>query len=122
MSKKILIVDDEPDVAMVLAARFETYGYQVEKASSGREALKKGKAGEPDLIIMDIMMPDVDGVEAAALFAKDNSLRDIPIIFLTALQTKEEERKQGREIGRHTVFAKPFEFEELLEKTKQLIG
>ena len=122
MSKKILIVDDEPDLAMVLANRLKTNGYQVEKASSGQEALKKAKEGDPDLIIMDIVMPDMDGTEVAAILAQDYSMKDIPVIFLTALQTKNDEQTQGHDIGGHAVFAKPYEFKELLARTKQLIG
>ena len=121
MSKKILLVDDEPDLLAVLAHRFKTSGYQVEMAGNGQEALERAREGKPDLIIMDVIMPDMNGAEVAALLAEDLSMKGVPIIFLTALQTKQDEDRQGFDIGGHTVFAKPFEFAELLEKTKQLI-
>ena len=122
MSKKILIVDDEPDLVTVLAHRFKTSGYQVEEVSNGQEALKRAKEGNPDLIIMDVVMSDMSGTEVAAMLAEDLSTKDIPIIFLTALQTKKEEQKKGPDVGGRIVFSKPFEFEELLARTKQLIG
>ena len=122
MSKKILIVDDEPDIVTVLEHRLKSNGYQVEKAGSGQEALQKARQEKPDLIIMDVVMPDMHGTEVAAILAEDKIMKDIPIIFLTALQTKEDEKRQGHEFGGHTVFAKPFEFKELLASIQRFIG
>ena len=122
MLKKILIVDDEADVVEALEARLKAKRYSVTMAKSGREALMKAKEIGPDLVILDIMMPDMDGTEAARVLSDDNTTKDIPIIFLTALQTKEDEKKQGPGIGENVVFAKPFEFDKLLKKIKELIG
>ena len=121
MLKKILIVDDEADVVEALETRLKAQNYSVILARSGREALAKVKETRPDLIILDIMMPGMDGTEVGHVLKNDKSTKDTPIIFLTALQTKKDEEK-GAEIGRDTVFAKPFEFHKLLAKIKQLIG
>ena len=122
MLKKILIVDDEVDVVEALEARLKANRYSVTMAESGREALIQAREVGPDLIILDIMMPDMDGNEVARVLRDDKSTKDIPIIFLTALQTKEDEKRQGPEIGENVVFAKPFEFDKLLKKIKELIG
>ena len=122
MLKKILIVDDEADVVEALEARLKAKKYSVTMAKSGLEALAKAKETEPDLIILDIMMPDMNGTEVARILRDDNTTKDIPIIFLTALQTKKDEKREGSEIAGNTVLAKPFEFPQLLSKIKQLIG
>ena len=122
MLKKILIVDDESDIVELLEARLDSNQYSVSSARSGKEALKKAGEARPDLIIMDIMMPDIYGNDVARILGQDKSTKDIPIIFLTALQTKKEQKEWGPEIGEHTIFAKPFETQELLAKIKQLIG
>ncbi len=80
--KKVLIVDDEPDVLEVLGRRLTQAGYQVIKAQNGEDGILKAKKELPNLIILDIIMPDMDGGSVANKLKEDKTTKDIPIIFL----------------------------------------
>jgi DNA-binding response OmpR family regulator len=122
MRKKILIVDDEKDIVSVLAKRLETKGYKAISASNGKEALNIIKQNAVDLIILDIMMPVMDGTALAESLRDDPGTSGIPVIFLTALQTRQEQRASAGLVGSRVIFAKPFNFEELVGKIKELTG
>jgi CheY-like chemotaxis protein len=85
MSKKILIADDNDDLRMILAHQLHMRGYTVIMASDGRQAIDKCKAEMPDLVILDILMPGMDGTEAGEKMQDDPTISHIPVIFLTAL-------------------------------------
>jgi len=112
--KKILIVDDEPDVLLLLGERLDKQGYDVLKASSGKEAIEIAAKREPDLIILDIAMPGMDGSEVSSVLRNDPKTRSIPIIFLTCLFTKQEEKVCGHLLGQNFFIAKPYDVGELL--------
>lgn len=114
MSKNILIVDDEPDIVKVLALRLIDSGFEVQIAYSGQDALKRISQNLPDLIVLDIMMPEMSGAELAEKLSDDKKTAQIPIIFLTALQSKEEEQKQGTIIGKNIILAKPYDINHLI--------
>lgn len=113
--KKILIVDDEPDVLEVLGKRLLGAGYQVIKAQSGQEAITKARNELPNLIVLDIIMPDMDGGHVANVLKEDESTKDIPVVFLTCLYTKQEERRDGHFIKDNVFVAKPYNPTEILE-------
>jgi len=113
MQKKILIVDDQEDVLKVLDKRLSGAGYAVSKAKNGKEALLLAKAEHPDLIILDIIMPEMDGAETAAVLKKDPQTKDIPVIFLTCLFTEKDE-KEGHVVGGKYFIAKPYNPDEML--------
>jgi len=112
MAKKILVVDDEKDMAHVLVQRLTRYGYDVSSVNSGLEALKAAKQERFDLIILDILMPVMDGTEVARRLRDDPDTADIPLMFLTVLQTKGKDKGYGL-AGPHIIFAKPFDIQEL---------
>lgn len=118
-AKKILIVDDEPDVLLVLGKRLTSAGYDVVKAASGQAGLIKAKAERPDLIILDMMMPEMSGDEVAQELTIDRETQSIPILFLTALFTKRDEAAKGHSAGGQTFFAKPYDPDELLAEVKR---
>ena len=120
--KKILIVDDDKDLLQVLEKRVSSAGYQVLATGKGNEALSLAKKEHPNLILLDIMMPDLDGGRVAEILKTDPQTKDIPIIFLTALFTKGEEAKQGHTIGDNVFVAKPYDSEELLEEIKKHVA
>jgi len=120
MQNTILLVDDEPDVVKLLSVRLVDNGYKVLKARSGKEALGIAKSKNPDLIILDVMMPGLDGSKTASLLKEDPKTKDIPIIFLTCLFTKEDEKKGNTEGGAFLV-AKPYDGEQLLRIIKERI-
>ena len=120
--KKILIVDDEPDVLMLLGERLTTVGYEVIKATSGKEAIDAAAAARPHLIIMDIAMPEMDGSEAANVIRSHAQTKDIPIIFLTCLFTKQEEKACGHYLGQNFFIAKPYDVNDLLREIETRIS
>ena len=121
MTQKILIVDDEPDIVKVLAARLKERGYDVTVAAGGQEGLMKAGRQSPDLIILDIMMPDMDGSEVAARLKQIPATAKIPIIFLSALQTKKEEKEGSAMISGNVVMAKPYDIDVLCAKIREMI-
>ena len=121
MRKKILVVDDESDIHEMLAEQLTDTGYEITIASNGDEALRKVQLNKPDLIILDVVMPGLDGPSVCAALKEDPKTKNIPIIFLTGLRPKEDELR-GVEIGGYPVFAKPFNFEELLGTVREMIN
>lgn len=119
MKKKILVVDDEPDVLSVLEKRLSEAGYSVVTVLGGREAFDKIKEEMPDLILLDIVMPGIDGVEIGKSLKNDPKTKDIPVIFLTCLFTKKDEEAMGRSAGGNIFIAKPYEPQELLKEIEK---
>ncbi len=117
--KKILVVDDEKKIRELLELRLSSAGYQVLQAKDGEEGVEMARRYAPDLILMDVMMPKMDGPEAVSHLEEDSRTNEIPVIFLTAIITKEEEESQGAgfqvDASRYQFIAKPFDGEELLE-------
>ena len=121
MIKKILIVDDEADVLEVLGARLSSIGYQVVKAGNGREAIDKARIEMPNLIILDILLPDIDGEDVAQALRNMPLTKDIPIIYLTCLFTKQDEKREGHQINKNLFVAKPYDIKELLDLISKTI-
>lgn len=119
--KKILVVDDEKDVLFMLEKRLTARGYSVITATNGTNAIALAKSQHPDLIILDILMPGMDGGQVAAQLQTHPLTRSIPVIFLTALLTKTEEYQNNHVINRNITFAKPFDTEELLAQIEGLL-
>jgi|GEM_PF-155780 len=113
--EKILIVDDEPDIRKILEMHLKLHGYQVVCASGGNEGLDKAREFLPDLIILDMMMPDRDGSQVCRILKRDDETKNIPIIFLTA-QGKREHKLEGFESGAVDYITKPFDMGELVAR------
>jgi len=120
MPKRILIVDDEPQLVEMVKMRLEANNYEVIVAHDGMEALEKARKGEPDLIILDLMLPKLDGYQVCRMLKFDRALSKIPIIMLTALG-KKEDREWGKKVKADAYIIKPFNAEELLERVARLI-
>ena len=114
---KILIVDDEPFNVDVLAQELETLGYEIISAGNGQEALQKVETEDPDLILLDIIMPAVDGFEVCRRLKASDNTKDIPVIFMTALSETPDKVKAFAAGGVDYVM-KPFQTEELLARVK----
>jgi len=119
--KKILAVDDDPSVLVLLEKRLTASGYEVLTAANGRDALEIAKSQMPDLIVLDILMPELDGSETAARLHEDPHTKDIPILFLTCLFTKREELAEGHQLGHNFFLAKPYNPKELLDEIALMI-
>ena len=109
---KILIVEDDPDVSEMLNAYFRVQGYDVYTVNWGEDGVRAGQTTTPDLIILDIRLPDIDGYEVARRLRKDRRTQEIPIIFLTEKRERVD-RLQGFEVGADDYITKPFDVQEL---------
>ncbi|MFH0791497.1 MAG: response regulator [Candidatus Omnitrophota bacterium] len=114
-TKRILLVDDEEEVIKHLSNILERAAHKVIATTKGKEAVNLAKTAFPDLIILDIVLPDMEGGEVAAVIGEDPSTANIPIIFLSGIVLTKEDAVSGEKIGRHYVLAKPVTGEELLE-------
>ena len=119
--KKILIVDDEPDIIEILQYVLETEKYECITALDGEEGLKLARETNPDLIILDVMMPKINGYKISRLLKYDSKYKDIPIIMITA-RSQEEDKIIGEETGADEYITKPFKIEYVLEKVKSYLG
>jgi CheY-like chemotaxis protein len=120
MSKKILIVDDEPNIVLSLDYLVRKKGYTPFIARNGSEALAIAQAEIPDLILLDIMMPDIDGYEVCQTLKKDPRFNDTKIIFLSA-KSKKEDIEKGLQMGADKYFTKPFSTKQLLQEMVDLM-
>lgn len=120
MPKKILLVDDEPELVKMIKRRLEVNNYEVITAYDGQEGLEKAKKETPDLIILDLMLPKMDGYKVCGLLKKDARFAKIPIIIFTA-RVQQADAKLGEEMGANVYLTKPFESEVLLSKIAELL-
>lgn len=118
--KKILVADDEPDVVDLIQTRLTISGYDVIAASDGLAALEKAKQEHPDLIVLDIMMPKLDGLNICRMLKFDSKYKNIRIILLTA-RVQDYDRLLGQEVGADAYLTKPFDGEVLLHTIKRLV-
>jgi len=117
---KIMIVDDEPDILEFVGYNLENEGYIVEKANSGTEALFLNKSFKPDLVILDVMMPELDGIETCYQMKKDVNINDPKIIFLTA-RSEDYSEISGLEAGADDYISKPVRPRVLLSRIKAIL-
>jgi len=122
MSEKprILLVDDEPTIVDTVKRRLEAQGFNVLLAVDGEEALEKARNEKPDLIILDLMLPKMDGYKVCGLLKKDIRYAKIPIVMFTA-KAQDSDEKLGLECGADAYVKKPFNSQELLEKINVLL-
>ena len=120
MSTRVLVVEDDPDIAELVARYLEKAGYTATRVSSGRDALDAVRAKAPDLIVLDVMLPHVDGLEVCRLLRANEHTASIPIIMLTA-RAEESERIVGLEMGADDYLAKPFSPNELVARVRALL-
>ena len=120
MSTRVLVVEDDPDIAELVARYLEKAGYTAARVSSGRDALDAVRAKAPDLIVLDVMLPHVDGLEVCRLLRANDHTASIPIIMLTA-RADESERIVGLEMGADDYLAKPFSPNELVARVRALL-
>ena len=119
--KRILLVDDEEDLRKMLKFRLEAVGYDVKEAADGQEALDKARSAWPDLIILDLMLPKIDGYKVCRMIKFDEKHKHKPVIMFTA-RAQEKDKLIGKEMGADAYITKPFEPEVLLGKIKELLG
>lgn len=119
--KRILLVEDEKDMVYAVTLQLEANGYEVITASDGKEGLDKARTKKPDLIILDLMLPKMDGYKVCRMLKFDNKHKDIPIILFTA-RAQDSDKKIGKEVGADAYMTKPFEPGALLDKIRELLN
>ena len=117
---KILAVDDEPMVLAVLRKRLEFAGYEVVTAENGMEALRKARAENPDLVILDLILPGLNGYQICTMLKRDQNFARTPVIILSS-RSQERDVSEGMKAGADAYLTKPYESEELLAKVKTLL-
>jgi len=120
LKPKILVVDDEPDALELIEFNLKAGGYDVVTAADGAEAVKKARAVAPDLILLDLMLPEIDGLEVCKILRRDANTAATPIIMLTA-KAAEIDRVLGLELGADDYVTKPFSPRELSLRIKNLL-
>lgn len=119
-AKKILLAEDEHDIASVLSVRLEISGFDVVLAADGEEALEMARKEKPDLLILDLMLPKIDGFEVCRMLKFDTPSKNLPIIVLSALHQNRDREKAARS-GADAFFTKPFDLALLLAKIRELL-
>ncbi|MGD9145046.1 MAG: response regulator [Anaerolineae bacterium] len=118
--KKILVAEDEPDIRDLIAITLRYAGYKVLEAIDGEDAVNKAREESPDLILLDVRMPNMNGYQACILLKAQDSTRGIPIIFLSA-RGQETEIKRGLELGAEEYILKPFAPDELYRRVDRIL-
>jgi two-component system alkaline phosphatase synthesis response regulator PhoP len=118
--RRVLIVDDEPSIAKILRKQMEVAGFEVQVAVDGQEGLNKVKEWKPELVILDVMLPKMNGHEVCAAVKGDDAVKQIPIIMLTA-KAQRQDQDEALKHGAEGYLTKPFQLEELLAKVNALL-
>lgn len=118
--RKILLIEDEKDMVYAVTLQLESSGYKIITALDGQEGLKTARIEKPDLIILDLMLPKMDGYKVCGLLKADIRYNKIPIIMFTA-RAQESDKKMGEEAGADAYITKPFDPQALLTKIKELL-
>src|SRR4030065_799344 len=119
--RKILLVDDEVDLVKTIKFSLELEGYKVLVSYNGEDALNQARKENPDLILLDIMLPKLDGYKVCRLLKFDDRYKHIPILMLTA-KFQEKDKVLGMETGADEYITKPFEMDYLIEKVKAYLN
>src|SRR3989454_1290960 len=120
MAQQVLVVEDEPDIRRLIVLHLERDGFRCRTASSGPEALREARAVVPDLVVLDLMLPELDGLEVCRQLRRDASTAAVPIIMLTA-KADEVDRVVGLEIGADDYVSKPFSPKELVARVRAVL-
>ena len=121
MAHSVLIVDDEPGITVALMTRLQASGYTVYHAINGLAGVEAAALHEPDAIIMDIRMPDIDGIEACQRIKRLPRLAETPVVFLSA-NVQEEPRRQAMAVGASAFISKPYEAQQVIDTIAEIVG
>jgi len=119
-TSRVLVVEDEPDIRDLLVFHLERDGFQVTKCKSGPEALRLVRAAQPDLVLLDLMLPDMDGLDVCRRLRQDPTTQSVPIVMLTA-RDDEVDRVLGLELGADDYVVKPFSPRELVARIRAVL-
>ena len=121
VKRKVLIVDDEPSIAKILRKQLEVAGFEVNVGVDGEDGLAKAREWRPELILLDVMLPKLNGHEVCKALKADDELKKVPVIMLTA-KTQRQDQELAQSQGADGFLTKPFQLSELLTKVRALIA
>lgn len=121
MGKKILIVDDEPNIVMTLEYAFKKQEFEVFIARDGSEAIEILESNIPDVVLLDVMMPNVDGYQTLEIIKNNSHLRDTKVVFLTA-KNKASDIEKGLKLGADKYITKPFSVKKIVSEIQELLS
>ncbi len=117
----VLVVDDDPIISEILAMNLEGEGYSVCQAHSGEKALFMVESINPDLVLLDVMMPGLDGWEVCGRIKSIPQFKDLPVILLTAMAAQDEDARRSKDLGAHDLVQKPFDPDQLMSLVRKTI-
>lgn len=120
--KKILIADDEDEIRNLLAMALSSKGYEIIACADGGEALEKTKESQPDLLILDLMMPVMDGLRLCHHIVFESDIFPTPKVILLTCRRENRDKEMGEKIGADVYMTKPFSLDDITDKVKELIG
>ena len=118
---RVLVVDDDASIRQLLELTFSVEGFEVTTARDGREGLHSALDDPPDVVVLDVMMPELDGWTVAERLKADPRTADVPVVFLSA-RTQDSDLRRGRELGAAAYVTKPFDTFDLVELVSELVG
>ncbi len=118
--KTVLIIDDSANLSELTSEFLEAKGYQTVLAYDGDSGLEMARVNKPDIILLDLVMPNMDGYEVCSHLKEDSLTKEIPVVMVTS-RSEETYRKSGAEVGVNDFLTKPFEFEDLLDTIEKFI-
>ena len=119
--QRVLVVDDEPSIAKILRKQLEVAGFEVSVAVDGAEGLVKVREFRPEVVVLDVMLPKLNGHQVCATLKQDAELKHIPVLMLTA-KAQRKDQDEGLQSGADAFLTKPFQLEELLGQVRRLLG
>lgn len=122
IKKRVLVVDDDPALREIFGERLSMVGYLVSYAKNGYEGYELARSTKPDLILLDVMMPELDGPATLDKLKSDPECKDIPVVFLTSIEDRPEDVKAAKEVGAIDYWNKATDFEELIPKIAEIIN
>ena len=120
MAKRILIIEDEATQVLLLESRLKASGFEIFRAMSGEEGLEKARTVKPDLVLLDVILPGITGLEVSQRLREEEATKDIPVILVTASQMKDLEQR-SKIFGITALLTKPYAFADLLLKVNSLL-
>jgi DNA-binding response OmpR family regulator len=121
MAHRVLVVDDDPVIVRLLEVNLSLDGYEVETASRGEQALERATETNPDLLILDVMMPGLDGWDTCRRLREQQRFADTPVVFLSA-RSQDDDRSKGLDLGPVAYLTKPFDPIRLMELVRRMLG
>jgi DNA-binding response OmpR family regulator len=121
VKKKILLVDDEPEIQLIISARLSAAGFEVIIAKDGQEGLNMARSESPDAILLDLMIPKIDGFKVCRMLKFDKAFENIPVIIFSA-RGSEADKKMADEVGASAYIVKPFNLELFTQTIERLLG